>query len=184
MEWVNKPVDRPLRLFDSDFLEIFTKTPFWVVPCWWIPIIILLMKASLDNNEHCCIVRLIAIVTHDIFKKVKKCDLSFKSYIMVHLAFGICLWTLIEYSIHRWIFHLDAIAQNRFVCTFHFLFHGQHHKVPFDPHRLVFPIFPATIIGVVGGHLIYISIYRSTNHPLLVLAGSAIGMKFKKKSFL
>lgn len=99
-----------------------------------------------------------------------------KSYIAVHLAFGIFLWTLIEYLIHRWIFHLDAIAKNPFICTFHFLFHGQHHKVPFDPQRLVFPVVPAIIIGMFVGYLIHMPIYRLTNHPLLVLAGSAVGM--------
>lgn len=37
--WVNRPVDRPLRLFDSTALEMLTKTPWWLVPCFWIPII-------------------------------------------------------------------------------------------------------------------------------------------------
>lgn len=40
VEWVDKPVDRPLRLFDSDALEMLTKTPWWVVPTIWIPTII------------------------------------------------------------------------------------------------------------------------------------------------
>lgn len=38
-EWVNKPVDRPLRLFESNVLELFTKTHWWLVPLFWIPVI-------------------------------------------------------------------------------------------------------------------------------------------------
>lgn len=38
-EWVNKPVDRPLRLFRSDWLEALTKTPWWLVPAFWVPVI-------------------------------------------------------------------------------------------------------------------------------------------------
>lgn len=38
-EWVNKPVDRHLRLFDRNSLEMLTKTPWWLVPAFWIPVI-------------------------------------------------------------------------------------------------------------------------------------------------
>lgn len=38
--WVHKPVDRPLRLFQSDLLENFSKSPWYVIPLFWIPIII------------------------------------------------------------------------------------------------------------------------------------------------
>lgn len=39
-EWVNLPVDRPLRLFESDFIESLTKTPWFIVPIFWIPVIL------------------------------------------------------------------------------------------------------------------------------------------------
>jgi 4-hydroxysphinganine ceramide fatty acyl 2-hydroxylase len=42
-EWVNKPVDRPLRLFEQTWLEVLSKTPWWVVPTFWLPIIYLLI---------------------------------------------------------------------------------------------------------------------------------------------
>lgn len=38
-EWVHKPVDRPLRLFGPWYLEMCTKTPWWLVPAFWIPVI-------------------------------------------------------------------------------------------------------------------------------------------------
>lgn len=185
IEWVNKPVDRSLRLFDSEFCEMLSKTPFWVVPCYWIPIILILMKRSLESNESCSIVRTVAQVSQFKSQAIVFDLICFflKSYILVHLALGIFLWTLFEYLIHRWIFHLDAIAKNPFFRIIHFLFHGQHHKVPFDTQRLVFPVIPSTLIGLVVGFLGYLSVYRSTNHPLLVLAGTAIGMNIEMLLF-
>lgn len=37
--WVNSPVDRHLRLFGPWYLECLTKTPWWLVPLFWIPCI-------------------------------------------------------------------------------------------------------------------------------------------------
>lgn len=37
-EWVNLPVNRKIRLFDSNLLEILTITPWYVIPLVWIPI--------------------------------------------------------------------------------------------------------------------------------------------------
>lgn len=41
--WVNMPVDRPLRLFEREWMEILTKTPWWLVPLFWLPIITYLL---------------------------------------------------------------------------------------------------------------------------------------------
>lgn len=38
-KWVSQPVDRSLRLFDYEFLEMLTKTPWWMVPLIWLPTI-------------------------------------------------------------------------------------------------------------------------------------------------
>lgn len=42
---------------------------------------------------------------------------------------GVLLWSVLEYSLHRWVFHLNAENGGVFICTFHFLLHGLHHKV-------------------------------------------------------
>lgn len=91
---------------------------------------------------------------------------------------GIFLWTLLEYSLHRWVFHLDSTNQSPNVCTFHFLLHGLHHKVPFDPYRLVFPPFPATILA----SIIYVPVQILLNNPKLVFAGGLTGSCFDIKS--
>lgn len=38
-EWVHKPVDRELKLFDAWYLEVLTKTPWWIVALSWSPVI-------------------------------------------------------------------------------------------------------------------------------------------------
>lgn len=48
-QWVNKPVDRPLRLFGPDWLEMLTKTPWWAVPLFWIPSIMYIAKIGLNE---------------------------------------------------------------------------------------------------------------------------------------
>lgn len=50
-EWVNKPVDRPLRLFGPWYLECLTKTPWWIVPMVWIPAITFIVKHEYLTNE-------------------------------------------------------------------------------------------------------------------------------------
>lgn len=90
---------------------------------------------------------------------------------MLQLSLGTFLWTLVEYSLHRWVFHLDSTKSNGAVCTFHFMLHGLHHKVPFDPYRLVFPPFPATVLATI----IYIPIQLLMQNPKLVFAGGLIG---------
>lgn len=48
-EWVNKPVDRPLRLFGPSWLEVLTKTPWWAVPLFWIPSILYIIYIGVQE---------------------------------------------------------------------------------------------------------------------------------------
>jgi sterol desaturase/sphingolipid hydroxylase (fatty acid hydroxylase superfamily) len=56
-------------------------------------------------------------------------------------AFGIGLfvWTLVEYLIHRFVFHFSPRTKARWVERLIFLFHGIHHVQPWDKARLVMP---------------------------------------------
>lgn len=42
-KWVLSPVDRKLRLFQYDFMELMTVTPWFLVPLVWIPVSLYLM---------------------------------------------------------------------------------------------------------------------------------------------
>ena len=57
---------------------------------------------------------------------------------------GLLLWTITEYILHRYVFHLNA--KSRAGKYFVFLFHGLHHDDPQDPTRLVMPPVPAILI--------------------------------------
>lgn len=39
-EWVNLPVNRPIRFFQSDILELLSITPWYIMPIVWFPIVI------------------------------------------------------------------------------------------------------------------------------------------------
>lgn len=59
---------------------------------------------------------------------------------------GYFIWTLFEYCLHRWFFHLipsKAVSSR----MRQFLAHGYHHEFPNDKTRLVAPPFMAWSIG-------------------------------------
>ncbi|MCJ8290395.1 MAG: sterol desaturase family protein [Crocinitomicaceae bacterium] len=58
---------------------------------------------------------------------------------------GILFWTLIEYLLHRFIFHW--IVDSRWSKRFHFIIHGAHHSYPSDEDRLLMPPVPGFIIA-------------------------------------
>ncbi|XP_034477837.1 dihydroceramide fatty acyl 2-hydroxylase FAH2 [Drosophila innubila] len=152
-EWVHKPVDRPLRLFGPWYLEMCTKTPWWVVPLFWIPVIVGFMLPEFQAKAH---------------------NINDIALLSGHILFGVLFWTLLEYVLHRWVFHVKLTSNSPpWLCTFHFMIHGLHHKVPFDPMRLVFPPLPGVVIAVV----IYtpLSLILQNNHPRLVLSGALLG---------
>lgn len=103
-------------LFEAPYLEFFTKTPWYIIPMIWVPMVLYyLWKAYWENN------------------------ISLGLIISMYL-FGILVWTLSEYILHRFVFHIDEkLPDNRNARMFHFLLHGIHHAFPMDRHRLVFP---------------------------------------------
>lgn len=50
-DWVNLPVDRDLRLFGPWYLECLTKTPWWMVPLFWVPNISYLVVNEWKTNN-------------------------------------------------------------------------------------------------------------------------------------
>ncbi|XP_078725050.1 fatty acid 2-hydroxylase-like [Lampetra fluviatilis] len=130
-EWVHQPVDRRIRLFESDFVEFWSKTAWYVIPLVWIPIIVSMGLTSyrgLQGNQ----IRVFTTFT-DGGVNVSQ------DWFACLFAFGFFTWSLVEYCLHRFLFHLTPPADSYLLITLHFLLHGQHHKSPFDGSRLVFP---------------------------------------------
>ena len=72
--------------------------------------------------------------------------ISFAATIGFYIG-GIVTWTLMEYILHRFIFHIDEYLP--FLKRFHYIVHGIHHEYPKDVERLFMPPVPGTIIAFV-----------------------------------
>lgn len=99
----------------GNFLEPLSKTPWWVVPMVWVPPVVYGMYLASEGFDS---------------------KLNQAAFWLL----GIAIWTLIEYILHRFLFHLDEwLPDNRVGLTMHFLLHGIHHYLPMDKYRLVMP---------------------------------------------
>lgn len=98
---------------------------------------------------------------------------------------GLFTWTLMEYILHRFVFHIDEYLP--FMKRFHYVVHGIHHEYPKDVERLFMPPVPGTLIafalfvfwylflglsslafmaGITNGYLLYSYIhYRVHTNP-------------------
>lgn len=99
----------------GNFLEPLSLTAWWVVPMCWLPPI----SYGLWLGWH---------------------GLNSGMEWAAYAVLGLCLWTLVEYGLHRCLFHVDKyLPDNRVGITLHFLLHGIHHYLPMDKYRLVMP---------------------------------------------
>ena len=122
MQFINEPkhLINPIRdiiLFENPFFELFTKTPWWLIPIAYAPPIAYFLSLS---------------------------DLSSYPITLVYFLIGVLLWTLGEYLLHRFLFHSEDywLPNHPLVLANHFMLHGIHHAFPQDRYRLVYPPLP------------------------------------------
>jgi len=127
IQYINEPKHlinpvRDAKLFDSWYLEMLTKTPWFLVPIIWLPVAFYFLLQS-ENG-------------------------IFNDLLMI--GFGLGAWTLVEYVLHRFLFHGEDywLPAGNVPSTIHFLVHGIHHAFPQDRYRLVFPPLPAYILFI------------------------------------
>jgi 4-hydroxysphinganine ceramide fatty acyl 2-hydroxylase len=84
--------------------------------------------------------------------------------------FGILLWTLTEYIIHRWVFHYEPKTDTG--RKIHFLVHGIHHDYPRDATRLVMPLL---ISAPLATFFFYLFMAVFGNYYLLIFSGFVLG---------
>ncbi|MCK6541890.1 sterol desaturase family protein [bacterium] len=134
------------RMFESDFLEFFSKVHFSVPLIVFIPVISYFIYQSLW---------------------IEKSDL--KHFLFWILA-GLAVWTLTEYVLHRFVFHFTP--RGALMERIHFIFHGVHHDYPNDSKRLVMP--PAASIPLAAlFYFLFLIIFGSNIAPMF--SGFLIG---------
>ncbi len=102
-----------VRMFKSNFLELFTKV-HWSVP----------------------LVLYVPVVGYFLYQSFLVPEVTLLKGTGLFL-FGLFMWTITEYVLHRFIFHYEPDSE--FGQWLHFVFHGVHHDYPNDSNRLVMP---------------------------------------------
>ncbi|KAL7102569.1 hypothetical protein ACP275_08G128100 [Erythranthe tilingii] len=141
-EWVHQPIvtkETP-RFFSNGLIEFLTRTRWWAIPLIWLPVVCWLVSLSLENGV-----------------PVNHAPLT--------VLAGVCLWTFMEYCLHRFVFHIRTTSY--WGNTLHYLVHGCHHKHPMDGLRLVFPPAATAILLVPFWNLIKIVVPAPYSHAFL-----------------
>ncbi len=157
--------EQPIRLFKSNFMELFTHISPIAILIIWIPILVVCFWLG---SLH------------------PKSDWSITIF---GVLIGLFIWTFSEYILHRFLFHFKP--HNGWQERVAFLFHGVHHAQPKVKTRLVMPpavsiplaslfyglfylvfevilnagqwMFPA-FAGFLIGYLIYDLMHYATHH--------------------
>jgi len=103
--------DETVRMFKSDFFEAFSRVHYTVPLYIFLPIIF-----------------------YFLYRSIWIFELEFLSIISL-IIIGLFVWTLTEYTLHRFVFHYPP--KSKFGQKLHFIFHGVHHDYPNDTKRLV-----------------------------------------------
>ena len=101
------------RMFESNFVDAFSRVPWFVVPIVYVPMICGLFATGMLSFE-----------------------IAALPSIGLYVA-GFFVWTLTEYWLHRTLFHWTP--KTSWGPRFHFLLHGVHHDYVNDRMRLVMP---------------------------------------------
>mmetsp|Transcript_32019 Transcript_32019/g.38766 ORF Transcript_32019/g.38766 Transcript_32019/m.38766 type:complete len:376 (-) Transcript_32019:516-1643(-) len=130
-DWCHQPDGscEPLRFFDNPILEAGSRTVWYAVPCIWVPLALASFYKGWTEHDPSAFI------------------------IATRLVLGFLCWELLEYTLHRFLFH--AVPSTYWSITAHFLLHGCHHKRPMDHLRLVFP--PAAALPIVV--LVYFGLF-------------------------
>ena len=103
--------DETVRMFENPVLESLTRIHFTVPLFIFVPVILYFGYQSIFIYQ-----------------------LGFAG-IAAYIVYGLAVWTLTEYVMHRFVFHW--MPPGKIGERIHFIFHGVHHDYPSDSKRLV-----------------------------------------------
>ena len=148
-----------VRMFESDLMEFFSRVHPATPLLLYMPVVGYMLYLSLWQQK------LSNLVVAGLF------------------VLGILFWTLLEYLIHRYIFHYEP--KSRLGKRLHYIIHGVHHDYPNDARRLVMPpsisvplavlfyilfllifghLAPGVFAGLVFGYVCYDMLHYATHH--------------------
>jgi len=170
LQQVHQPrhLPQPARLFGPWYLEMFTRTQWYIVPLIWAPITAWFLVKSYTGQ------------IADGSSTAQATGTTLACFL-----FGNLFWTFIEYAMHRFLFHIDDyLPEHQFALLLHFLLHGIHHYLPMDRLRLVMPpilfaalsapflklahaLFPANLAkGVIAGSYTFYILYDCMHYAM------------------
>ncbi len=109
------------RLFQSEYLEMMTKTHPLIIFSMYLPLIVFSLYYA------------------HVYK-----EMSWLNIILLFIG-GAFFWSFFEYLMHRFAFHY--ISDNKRLQTIVYKIHGVHHEYPRDRERLFMPPVPSVIIA-------------------------------------
>lgn len=124
------------RLFESQYLEILTKTHPLVIWGMYLPLIVFMLY-------HCY---------HTLDFSIRRIAFTF--------AGAMFFWTFFEYLMHRFIFHF--VSENPRIQRIIYIMHGNHHEYPRDKERLFMPPVPSLILAALIFTGMYLVLQKNT----------------------
>lgn len=122
---------------------MFTLTSWYVVPIFWLPIATFLFLRSGAQfasapGSYDLVLQTLPLNTLASLNPVAVPAVAYAQTLACFLL-GNVIWTLLEYTLHRFLFHIDAwLPDHPVFLTIHFLLHGVHHYLPMDRCAPVF----------------------------------------------
>ncbi|MEN0062387.1 MAG: sterol desaturase family protein [Myxococcota bacterium] len=141
------------RMFENDVLDFFSRIPFWVVPLIYVPMVLAYLTWGTQVGV--------------------SAGVLFGQFVL-----GYVIWTLLEYWLHRTLFHWKP--NTSWGEDFHFYLHGVHHKWFKDKLRLVMPPAASLAVALVVNIILFGVAYAlepmvAPTWPMGVFAGIAFG---------
>lgn len=142
--------DETVRMFKNDFLEALSRVHPSVPLIIYIPVVLYVLYLAIA-------------------------DYSLPALNIIGLfIFGIFIWTITEYLLHRFVFHFKP--KSKLGERLHFIFHGVHHDYPSDSRRLVMPPSVSVPLAVLFFFLFKYLIGSVSVYPFF--AGFLVGYLF------
>ena len=117
----------------NDYSQVFSRTQWYIVPLIWLPIALNLFVRSLVGFSRPLPHFLTAPFLPFTAPYIASITPNAITYTIMCFLLGNVLWTILEYTLHRFLFHIDDLLPDKPVfLTLHFLMHGIHHYLPMD----------------------------------------------------